>query len=72
MLIKQFVFALFALFLMLLGLDANAAGGPDFSTLTSAVDFSTATAAILSVAALLAVVYVTWRGAKMVLGAIKR
>jgi hypothetical protein len=47
------------------------AAGPDMTTLTTAVDFGTVTTAILSVAAALIVVYIAWKGAKMVLGAVK-
>jgi len=47
------------------------AAGPDMSTLTSAVDFGTVTTAILGVAAALIVVYIAWKGAKLVLGAVK-
>lgn len=41
------------------------ADGPDLSPLTSAVDFGTVTVAVLSIAGLLAVVYVAVRGAKI-------
>lgn len=47
------------------------AAGPDLSTLTAAVDFGTVTTAILGVAAALIVVYIAWKGAKLVLGAVK-
>jgi hypothetical protein len=47
------------------------AAGPDLSTLTSAVDFGTVTTAILGVAAALIVVYIAWKGAKMVLAAVR-
>jgi hypothetical protein len=45
--------------------------GPDFSSLTGAVDFSTVGTAILAICALLAVPLVIRKGAKMVLAAIK-
>lgn len=45
--------------------------GPDLSTLTTAVDFGTVTTALLGVAAAIIVVYIAWKGAKMVLGAVK-
>lgn len=45
--------------------------GPDFTSLTTAVDFSTVGTAVLAVSALIVVPYVTWKGAKMVLRAIK-
>lgn len=47
------------------------AAGPDLSTLTAAVDFGTVTTALLGVAAAIIVVYIAWKGAKMVLGAVK-
>lgn len=47
------------------------AAGPDMTTLTTAVDFGTVTTAILGVAASLIVVYIAWKGAKMVLAAVK-
>ena len=49
----------------------NIGVGPDFTTLTSAVDFSTVGTAVLAIAALIVVPLVTWKGAKMVLRAIK-
>ncbi len=52
-------------------LGAHAAG-PDFTTLTTAVDFSTVITAVLAVAALLAAVYVAMKGARLVLGFIRR
>jgi hypothetical protein len=50
---------------------ANAAA-PDFSALSGAVDLSTAATAILAVAALIAVVLVVKKGARMVLSMIGR
>jgi hypothetical protein len=52
------------------GLNAFAVG-PDFSTLTSAVDFTTVSSAILAIALLIVPVYVVWKGAKLVLRSIK-
>jgi hypothetical protein len=43
----------------------------DYTTLLAAADFSTTTAAIISIAGIVAVVYVAWKGAKMVLAALK-
>lgn len=43
----------------------------DLTTLTAAVDFSTASAAVLLVAAALIAVYIAWKAAKMVIGAVK-
>lgn len=45
--------------------------GPDLSTVTSAVDFGTVTTAILGVAAAVVVVYLAWKGAKMVIAAVR-
>ena len=55
------------------GLAANSAFavGPDFSTLTAGVDFSTVGPALLSIAVLISGVYVIWKGAKLILGAVK-
>ena len=47
------------------------AAGPDLSTLTAAVDFGTVTTAILGVASALIVVYIAWKGAKMVIAAVR-
>ena len=48
-----------------------AAAGPDFSTITSAVDWGSVVTGIIAVAALAAAVYVAVRGAKMLLGMIR-
>lgn len=47
------------------------AAGPDLSSLTAAVDFGTVTTAILGVSAAIIVVYIAWKGAKMVIHAVK-
>lgn len=47
------------------------AAGPDMTALTGAVDFGTITAAILAVAALVVVPYLAFKGAKIVIRAIK-
>ncbi len=47
------------------------AAGPDLSTITSAVDFGTVTTAILGVGAAIVVVYIAWKGAKMVISAVR-
>lgn len=47
------------------------AGGPDLSSLTTAVDFGTTITAILAIAGLLAGVYIAIKGAKTVLRMIK-
>jgi len=45
--------------------------GPDFTTLTTGVDFSTIGPALLLIAVAISGVYVIWKGAKMILSAIK-
>ncbi|MCX7180909.1 MAG: hypothetical protein NTX56_19790 [Proteobacteria bacterium] len=58
----------------LLGLSApkeSYAAGPDLTTVTAAVDFGTVTTAVLGVAAALIVVYIAWKGAKMVIAAVR-
>ena len=47
------------------------ATGPDMTAITGQIDFSTVTPAVLSVAGLLAVVFVAVTGAKMVLAMVK-
>lgn len=47
------------------------AAGPDLTTVTTAVDFGTVTTAVLGVAAALIVVYIAWKGAKMVISAVR-
>jgi len=54
------------------GSASTFAVGPDYTALTAGIDFGTTTAAILAVAALLAVVLVSKKGAKMILGFIGR
>lgn len=51
--------------------SALAAGGPDLTPLTSAVDMGTTITAILAIAATLAGLFVAIRGAKTVIGMIK-
>lgn len=67
---RQFFLGLVAAALSLLGLTAHAAG-PDLTTVTTAVDFGTVTTAVLGVAASLIVVYIAWKGAKMVIAAVR-
>jgi hypothetical protein len=68
--LRMLVLGLVASAFSLFGLSAHAAG-PDLSTLTTAVDFGTVTTALLGVAAALIVVYIAWKGAKMVLAAVR-
>ena len=65
-----FLAGLTALGLSFASLPAVAAP-PDLTSLTTAVDFSTVTTAILAVAAALIVVYIAWKGAKMVISAVR-
>ncbi|MDK6078651.1 hypothetical protein [Massilia varians] len=51
--------------------NAQTAGGPDLTSLTSSVDMGTTIAAVLAVAATLAGLFVAMRGAKTVLGFLK-
>ena len=46
--------------------------GPDLTALTSAVDFGTVVTAVLSIAGMLAVVYVAVKGASIGLNMLKR
>lgn len=71
---KQVVAGLVATTAGLLGLSASKesyAVGPDLTTVTAAVDFGTVTTAVLGVAAALIVVYIAWKGAKMVIAAVR-
>lgn len=54
-----------------LSVGAAMAAGPDLTPLTSAIDFGTVTVAVLSIAGLLAVVYVAVKGAKIGLAMLK-
>jgi Inovirus Coat protein B len=47
------------------------AAGPDLSSMTAAVDFGTVTTAILAVGAALIVVYIAFKGAKMLISAVR-
>lgn len=67
---KLFLMALLAFGLSMFGMSAYALG-PDLSTVTAAVDFGTVTTAVLGVAAALIVVYIAWKGAKMVIAAVR-
>ncbi len=56
----------------LTALATQASAAPvDVTSLTAAVDFSTVITAILAVAAIMVGVYVAWKAAKMVIGAVK-
>lgn len=58
--------------LALLGFAGAASAAPvDLSSLTTAIDFSTTTSAVLGVAAALIVVYIAWKAAKLVIGALR-
>lgn len=59
----NFLFILFGLFFS----GFSLAAGPDLSPLTAAVDFGTVTVAVLSIAGMLAVLYLAKLGSEMVL-----
>ncbi|HSH72826.1 MAG TPA: hypothetical protein VK974_07190 [Methylophilaceae bacterium] len=69
----KFLLNVLFVFLTLMGfVSGNAfAVGPDFTTLTTGVDFSTIGPALLLIAVAISGVYVIWKGAKMILAAIK-
>jgi len=67
---KAYISMLLLVLLSLFGFSAHAVP-VDLTSLTSAVDFSTVISAILLVAAALAGVYIAWKGAFMVLRALK-
>lgn len=50
---------------------AASAAPVDFTSLTSSVDFSSVITAILLVAAALMGVYIAWKGAKMIISAVR-
>lgn len=62
--------ALFVFALAMFGGAAHAAP-PDFTPITSAIDLSTVSGVIMSVAAIMAGIYVVWKGAKFALGALR-
>jgi hypothetical protein len=67
--IASFLASVFAFF----GFVGSAfADSVDFSPLTDAIDFSGVTEAIMVSAGLLAGVYVVWKGASLILGALRR
>lgn len=71
--LRVFILGLFATALSMFGLTAHAAATmPDLTGLTNQVDFSPAGIAIIAIAGSLAGLYVLWRGADMVLSAIRR
>lgn len=61
----------FAAPLVLTGSGSAFATAVDYTSLTTAIDFSTTTSAVLTVAAALVLVYIAWKGAKIILGAVK-
>lgn len=68
--LRSYVVGLLASALSWFGISAYAAG-PDMTSLTTAIDFGTVTTAVLGAAAALIVVYIAWKGAKMVIAAVK-
>lgn len=71
--LKKFFSPLAALIAFALAMFGGAAHavGPDLTSLTTAVDFGTVVAAVLGVAAAVIVVYIAWKGAKMVVSAVR-
>lgn len=58
--------------LALLGIAGPALADPvDYGVLTSSVDFSSVIVALMAVAASLMLVYIAWKGAKMILAAVR-
>ena len=55
----------------LVGATGAMAAGPDLTPLTSAIDFGTVTTAVLSIAGMLAVVYVAVKGAMIAMAMLK-
>lgn len=47
------------------------AAGPDYTTLTASVNFSDVITALLAVAASIIAVYIAWKGAKLIIHAVK-
>lgn len=68
---KKYLIGLLASFLSLFGVSAFAVPPTTIAELTTAISFADIGLGILAVAALMAAVYVTWKGAKMVLGAVR-
>lgn len=68
---KKMFMQFWAFMALALGFGAAQAAGPDLTSLTTAVDFGTVTTALLGVAAAIIIVYIAWKGAKMVLAAVK-
>lgn len=68
---KQKMFKHLAVIAAVTGAGVASAAGPDLTAMTSAIDFGTVTTAVLSIAGLLAVVYVAIKGAKIVLSMVK-
>ncbi|HPT51555.1 MAG TPA: hypothetical protein PLS67_10000 [Accumulibacter sp.] len=69
--LKAAILGLFVMAFSLCGVSAHAAG-VDLTALTTAADFSTTTTAILAIAAALMVVYIAWKAAGLVIGAVRR
>lgn len=51
--------------------SAFAAAPTTIAELTTGIDFASVATGILAIAGLMAAVYVTWKGAKMVIGALR-
>lgn len=64
---KLIIAAVFGLFASVSAMAAPVV----LTSLTDSIDFTTTSTAILSAAAALMVVYITWKAAKLVIGAVK-
>ena len=72
MLKKYQQFSVVAFLATLVGFAAPAmATGTDFSSITSAIDWSSVVTGIIAVAAAVVVLYIAWKGAKMLAHAVK-
>lgn len=68
---KKYLSGLLASVLSLFAFSAFAVPPTTIAELTTAISFADVGLGILAVAALLAAVYVTWKGAKMVISAVR-
>lgn len=68
---KNYILGLLAFMLSFFGVSAYAVPPTTIAELTTGISFADVGLGILAVAALLAAVYVTWKGAKMVISAVR-
>jgi hypothetical protein len=69
--IKKHLLPVFASVVALVGTGV-ASASVDFSPLTDAIDFDGVGSAVMTAAGLLAGVYIVWKGASLILGALRR